>query len=156
MVTLYLPHLRSLVLVLMLNGLWVFVRIRVLGFPGNVLLGNMFLAVEQSSETDISLDLLLALTVRGSKTNLAKNLVHLLESTALGLRNVEVDEEHTYNGDNAEEDECTELGSLNEGRCGDGHGEVVQPVAGSTNRYALCTHAQWEDLRDDDPGNRAP
>ena len=89
-------------------------------------------------------------------TLIAKELIHFIERTSLGLGDKERDIQRAEGAHYAEEDVHTVRRCGDETGCGHSDGKVVEPVGGRANRDALCAQAQWEHLCDDDPRAGTP
>lgn len=88
----------------------------------------LFVIVVVRTKANSPVDLSLTLQVGGSEANAAEDLVHLLETEALGFGDEEEDEETTEEREHAEEDESAEAKLPYHGRRHLANDEVVHPV----------------------------
>src|SRR5690242_10547788 len=85
-----------------------------------------------------------------------EHFVHILERSALGLRQTKVHPNHTSSEKHSEEDICTPSPGLQHGRHVECDGEVVQPVTRCADRGALRSDRKREYLADQCPAHGTP
>ena len=86
----------------------------------------------------------------------SKYAVLLLKSRILGLGQEKPDPDNTDCQEDRKEDVGSPLPGLKHGRHEERNGKVIDPVARRTDRGALGTDGQGEDLRDESPRAWAP
>lgn len=100
---------------------------------------GLLVAGQQCGKSDVVFDPLLERQIRLGKASFSEQFVHLFERQALGLRQDEIDPDGCNHAHAPEENECTELRGVDEGRGADADGEVVLELVSMVWIGATCS-----------------